>query len=213
MIRGTFANIRLRSQLAPSTEGGWTRDFARPEPLVVTIHDAAVHYATARARRVPRGGRRARAASDRSTPARVGTALLDQVRHPPVRASFRGEGPEARPVAQPEWRGRPCSRAKARPTHRQVPFEQGVYHRPRPQATNPKPRPKPGRRRSTLRSDPGPWPGRAPRRGASAEQESRIRAGVSSETSRSPRSPLRRTPRPTRRTTPSATDTEGRWPW
>lgn len=97
MIRGTFANIRLHSQLAPGTEGGWTRDFARPEPLVVTIHDAAVHYATARARRVPRGGRRARAAPERSTPARVGTALLDQVRHPPVRASLRGEGPEARP--------------------------------------------------------------------------------------------------------------------
>ena len=28
MIRGTFANIRLRNQLAPGTEGGFTRDFA-----------------------------------------------------------------------------------------------------------------------------------------------------------------------------------------
>ena len=27
MIRGTFANIRLRNQLAPGTEGGVTRDF------------------------------------------------------------------------------------------------------------------------------------------------------------------------------------------
>ena len=27
MIRGTFANIRLRNQLAPGTEGGFTRDF------------------------------------------------------------------------------------------------------------------------------------------------------------------------------------------
>ena len=25
MVRGTFANIRLRNQLAPGTEGGWTR--------------------------------------------------------------------------------------------------------------------------------------------------------------------------------------------
>jgi aconitase A len=25
MMRGTFANIRLRNQLAPGTEGGWTR--------------------------------------------------------------------------------------------------------------------------------------------------------------------------------------------
>jgi aconitate hydratase len=24
MMRGTFANIRLRNQLAPGTEGGWT---------------------------------------------------------------------------------------------------------------------------------------------------------------------------------------------
>ena len=29
MIRGTFANIRLRNQLAPGTEGGWTRDSTR----------------------------------------------------------------------------------------------------------------------------------------------------------------------------------------
>lgn len=27
MIRGTFANVRLRNQLAPDTEGGYTRDF------------------------------------------------------------------------------------------------------------------------------------------------------------------------------------------
>ena len=31
MIRGTFANIRLRNQLAPGTEGGFTRDFTRGE--------------------------------------------------------------------------------------------------------------------------------------------------------------------------------------
>jgi aconitate hydratase len=24
MMRGTFANVRLRNQLAPGTEGGWT---------------------------------------------------------------------------------------------------------------------------------------------------------------------------------------------
>ena len=29
MMRGTFANIRLRNQLAPGTEGGWTRASAR----------------------------------------------------------------------------------------------------------------------------------------------------------------------------------------
>src|SRR5256886_7983726 len=29
MIRGTFANIRLRNQVAPGTEGGFTRDFTQ----------------------------------------------------------------------------------------------------------------------------------------------------------------------------------------
>ncbi|WP_100444283.1 aconitate hydratase AcnA [Glycomyces xiaoerkulensis] len=45
MVRGTFANIRLRNQLAPGTEGGWTRDFTRPDGPVTTIYDAAQHYA------------------------------------------------------------------------------------------------------------------------------------------------------------------------
>jgi aconitate hydratase len=47
MIRGTFANIRLRNQLAPGTEGGYTRDFAQPDAPVSTIYDASVHYAEA----------------------------------------------------------------------------------------------------------------------------------------------------------------------
>ncbi|MGH3197236.1 MAG: aconitate hydratase [Streptosporangiaceae bacterium] len=47
MIRGTFANIRLRNQLAPGTEGSWTRDFTRPDAPVTTIYDAAVNYAAA----------------------------------------------------------------------------------------------------------------------------------------------------------------------
>jgi aconitate hydratase len=44
MVRGTFANIRLRNQLAPGTEGGFTRDFTR-DGEVTTIYDAADHYA------------------------------------------------------------------------------------------------------------------------------------------------------------------------
>ena len=40
MIRGTFANIRLRNQLAPGTEGGFTRDFADASGEVTTIYDA-----------------------------------------------------------------------------------------------------------------------------------------------------------------------------
>jgi len=43
MIRGTFANIRLRNQLAPGTEGGYTRDFTRGGE-VVSIYAAADSY-------------------------------------------------------------------------------------------------------------------------------------------------------------------------
>ena len=42
MMRGTFANIRLRNQLAPGTEGGWTT--LLPEEDVTTIYDASVSY-------------------------------------------------------------------------------------------------------------------------------------------------------------------------
>ena len=43
MTRGTFANIRVRNQLAPGTEGGWTTDLLDGE--VKSIFDAAQHYA------------------------------------------------------------------------------------------------------------------------------------------------------------------------
>ena len=42
MTRGTFANIRVRNDLAPGTEGGWTTDFLDGE--VKSIYDAAMHY-------------------------------------------------------------------------------------------------------------------------------------------------------------------------
>jgi aconitate hydratase len=45
MIRGTFANIRLRNQLAPGTEGGFTRDFTEPDGPVSTVYDVEVNYA------------------------------------------------------------------------------------------------------------------------------------------------------------------------
>ena len=43
MVRGTFANIRLRNQLAPGTEGGVTRFM--PDGEEMTIYDAAMKYA------------------------------------------------------------------------------------------------------------------------------------------------------------------------
>jgi aconitate hydratase len=42
MMRGTFANIRLRNQLAPGTEGGWTKHLPDSEPM--SIFDAAERY-------------------------------------------------------------------------------------------------------------------------------------------------------------------------
>jgi len=42
MVRGTFANVRLRNLLAPGTEGGWTTYQAGGE--VMTIYDAAMKY-------------------------------------------------------------------------------------------------------------------------------------------------------------------------
>jgi aconitate hydratase len=45
MMRGTFANIRLRNQLAPGTEGGWTR--YQPDDEQMTIYAAAMRYKAA----------------------------------------------------------------------------------------------------------------------------------------------------------------------
>ena len=42
MMRGTFANIRLRNQLAPGTEGGWTQH--QPSADQMTIYDAGMRY-------------------------------------------------------------------------------------------------------------------------------------------------------------------------
>jgi aconitate hydratase len=42
MTRGTFANIRVRNQLAPETEGGWTTDFT--DGQVKSIYEAALSY-------------------------------------------------------------------------------------------------------------------------------------------------------------------------
>src|SRR3989442_4059140 len=42
MVRGTFANIRLRNQLVPGVEGGWT--LHQPSGERMTIYDASVRY-------------------------------------------------------------------------------------------------------------------------------------------------------------------------
>jgi len=42
MVRGTFANVRLKNQLAPGTEGGWTVHL--PDKTQMFIYDAAMQY-------------------------------------------------------------------------------------------------------------------------------------------------------------------------
>jgi aconitate hydratase len=75
MIRGTFANIRLRNQLAPGTEGGFTRDFTLPDGPVATVYDAAQHYAAAATPLVVLAGKEYGSGSSRDWAAK-GTALL-----------------------------------------------------------------------------------------------------------------------------------------
>ncbi len=75
MIRGTFANIRLRNQIAPGTEGGFTRDFTRSDAPVTTVYDAAVNYAAAGTPLVILAGKEYGSGSSRDWAAK-GTALL-----------------------------------------------------------------------------------------------------------------------------------------
>ncbi|MCA0294350.1 MAG: aconitate hydratase [Actinobacteria bacterium] len=75
MIRGTFANIRLRNQLAPGTEGGFTRDFTVADGPVATVYDAAVNYAAAGTPLVVLAGKEYGSGSSRDWAAK-GTALL-----------------------------------------------------------------------------------------------------------------------------------------
>jgi aconitate hydratase len=74
MIRGTFANIRLRNQLAPGTEGGVTRDFTR-DGEVTTVYEASESYAAAGIPLVVLAGKEYGSGSSRDWAAK-GTALL-----------------------------------------------------------------------------------------------------------------------------------------
>ncbi|MCM0618824.1 aconitate hydratase AcnA [Nocardioides bruguierae] len=75
MIRGTFANIRLRNQIAPGTEGGFTRDFTQADAPVTTVYDASVSYAEAGTPLVVLAGKEYGSGSSRDWAAK-GTALL-----------------------------------------------------------------------------------------------------------------------------------------
>ena len=75
MIRGTFANIRLRNKLAPGTEGGFTRDFTTDDGAVTTVYEASQHYVAAGTPLVVLAGKEYGSGSSRDWAAK-GTALL-----------------------------------------------------------------------------------------------------------------------------------------
>ena len=75
MIRGTFANIRLRNQLLDNVEGGFTRDFTQADGPQTTIYDASVNYQAAGTPLVVLGGKEYGSGSSRDWAAK-GTNLL-----------------------------------------------------------------------------------------------------------------------------------------
>jgi aconitate hydratase len=75
MIRGTFANIRLRNQLVPGVEGGFTVDLLDPQRSQLPIYDAAARYRDAGVPLVVLAGNEYGTGSSRDWAAK-GTALL-----------------------------------------------------------------------------------------------------------------------------------------
>ncbi|WP_458117012.1 aconitate hydratase AcnA [Arthrobacter sp. D2-10] len=75
MIRGTFANIRLRNMLLDGVEGGFTRDFTQTGGPQAYIYDAAMNYQAAGTPLVVLAGKEYGSGSSRDWAAK-GTALL-----------------------------------------------------------------------------------------------------------------------------------------
>jgi aconitate hydratase len=75
MIRGTFANIRLRNQLLDGVEGGYTRDFTQEGGPQSFIYDASQHYQAEGTPLVIFGGKEYGSGSSRDWAAK-GTSLL-----------------------------------------------------------------------------------------------------------------------------------------
>ncbi len=75
MIRGTFANIRLKNQLLNGVEGGYTRDFTKPDAPQAFIFDASTNYQAEATPLVILGGKEYGSGSSRDWAAK-GTSLL-----------------------------------------------------------------------------------------------------------------------------------------
>jgi aconitate hydratase len=105
MHRGTFANIRIRNQLAPGTEGGWTR--VLPGGEVTSVYEASQQYREAGVPLVVlagigiRHGQQSRLGCERNVPARR------ESRH---RRQLRTDSPQ-----QPCWHGRVAPGIRRRP--------------------------------------------------------------------------------------------------
>ena len=110
MIRGTFANIRLRNQLAPGTEGGFTRDFTADDGPVTTVYEASEHYIAAGIPLVVLSGKEYGSGSSRDWAAK-GTALLG--RQGGDRRVLRAD-----PPVQPDRHGRPAAAVPGGPERR-----------------------------------------------------------------------------------------------
>tara|TARA_B100000579_G_scaffold333421_1_gene283863 strand:- start:2122 stop:2649 length:528 start_codon:yes stop_codon:yes gene_type:complete len=72
-MRGTFANIRIRNEMAPGTEGGFTKLY--PEEKVMPIYDAVVEYKKRGTDLIVIGGKEYGTGSSRDWAAK-GTKLL-----------------------------------------------------------------------------------------------------------------------------------------
>ena len=107
MMRGTFANIRLRNLLVPGTEGGVTRHLPDGEPM--SIYDAAMKY---KAEGVPLGGPRRQGVRHRLVPRLGGQGAAAAGRARRDRRELR-----AHPPQQPGRHGRAAAgvHGRARP--------------------------------------------------------------------------------------------------
>ncbi len=147
MIRGTFANIRLRNQIAPGTEGGFTRDFsADGSGDVTTVFEASEKYIAEGTPLVVLSGKEYGSGSSRDWAAK-GTALLGvkvviaESYERIHRSNLIGMGvlplqyPEGQSagVARPDRRGDLLGHRRHRPQRRHHPEDrQGRRHRWRP---------------------------------------------------------------------------------
>ncbi len=130
MMRGTFANIRLRNRLAPGTEGGITVHL--PDGEQMTIYEAAMRYAER--------GHAARGARRQGVRHRVEPRLGGQG-HAAARGARRaGRELRAHPPLQPGRHGRPAARS-SRPARSVESLgtdrRRGLHHR-RPRGAQPR---------------------------------------------------------------------------